>query len=114
MHKSKTVTAAVPQRAPTTKIVTELSTPSSSTNAESNKRYFINDNRRSHDNPKSNDSSKEELVPESTNSQAAGSGGSGDKSDLLNSVDSCEVNDDPKPFSQRKKLGLLPAFIPID
>lgn len=112
MHKTKTIKPAVPQRAPTTSIVTELSPPSSSTtNAESNKRYFINDNRRSHDNPKSNDSSKEELVPETTNSQT---GGSGDQSDLLNSVDSGEVNDDPKPFAQRKKLGLLPAFIPID
>lgn len=102
MHKNKSVKPPVPHRAPTTIIVAEPP----STNAESNKRYFVNDDQKPMYNQKSNRSSTEKLISESSNSQTSGSG------DV--SVDSCEPNDEPKPFSQRKKLGQLPSFIPID
>lgn len=112
MHKNKSVKPVVlQQRASPLICVAEASTSSSSTTAENNTRYFVNNQPKLNDNQKSNNSSNETVTLGSANPDAETSG---EKNLTANGIDLCEINEEAKPFSQRKKLGKLPSFIPID
>lgn len=123
MHKAKSEKPVKPVQQPTpTIIVTEPSTSSSSTNMDI-KRYFVNNNQSSRKNQVVNNADNDQLnrvraKSSPLRSQANYVDPITEASDVgsrpIESNDLCEKNDELKPFSQRKKLGILPSFIPID
>lgn len=127
MHKKKSVqpdNKPVVQQ-PTSPInATDRGTTSSSTSIE-NKRYFVNNNQLPSDHQKFNNETNEksnrthaEASPMESQSNSVDSASdtetSEEKNRSIDSHDLCKINDEVIPFSQRKKLGTLPAFIPID
>lgn len=118
MHKHKSVKPV--QRPIPAIIVTEPSTSASATNMEL-KRYFVNNNQRPSDNQDVKDVANDQLNRAKTspmrlhaNYVDSNTETSDGTSRSVDTVDLCEKNDEPTPFSKRKKLGILPSFIPID
>lgn len=112
MHRSKKTKPVPVKQQPVSTIVTEPSTSaaslssSSSSSLENNLRYFVNSKREPINSQKCENSANDNSIAEGSSS------GMLNEQNQMDSV--AETIDEPKPFSQRKKLGKLPSFIPID
>lgn len=101
VHKNKPIIQL--QRTPSSIVATEPSISSTSTTTESNTRYFVSNNQKPNDNQKTNNSAND-IAGTSPNTETT--------DDSTDSVD-CEINEEATAFSQRKRLGKLPSFIPL-